>query len=267
MSQKNVMQENFAQENTVQTDVLQENVVQKGTVQKNVLQGNMIKKNEAQKKGIHGAIFDLDGVLLDSMAVWNDLGVRYLIKRGIQPEDGLSQILFSMSMEQGADYLKEHYHLPDTSQEILNGIEQMIRDFYFYEVQPKEGAKELLQFLQDQNIKMIAATSSPREHVTKALQRTGLLDYLQQIYTTGEVGESKHTPLIYQLAAESLGTKPEETLVFEDSLYALKTAKNAGFRSIGVYDADGETDQEGVRQTGELYLRTLNDFMQYWRSL
>ena len=53
-------------------------------------------------------------------------------------------------------------------------------------------------------------------------------------------------------------------LVFEDSLYALKTAKNAGFRAIGVYDADGETDQEGGRETGELYLTSLLDFRQYW---
>ena len=244
----------------------QNSVMQENTAQKDMLQVDMIQKNEAKKNSIRGAIFDLDGVLLDSMAVWNDLGVRYLKKRGIEPEDGLGQILFSMSMEQGADYLKEQYRLPDTPQEILNGIEQMIQDFYFYEVQTKEGAKELLQFLQEQNVKMIAATSSPREHVTKALQRTGLLDYLQQIYTTGEVGESKHSPLIYQLAAESLGTKPEETLVFEDSLYALKTAKNAGFRAIGVYDADGETDQEGVRQTGELYLKRLLEFEQYWTN-
>ena len=239
---------------------------------KEVMQESLAQKDITRKGGIPeteicGAIFDLDGVLLDSMAVWNDLGVRYLQKRGIQPEAGLSQILFSMSMEQGADYLKTKYRLPDTPQEILNGIEQMIQDFYFYEVQPKEGAKELLQFLQDQDVKMIAATSSPREHVTKALQRNDLYGYLQQIYTTGEVGVSKHEPLIYQLAAKRLGTKPEETLVFEDSLYALKTAKNAGFRAIGVYDADGETDQEGVRQTGELYLTSLLEFRQYWMDL
>lgn len=239
-------------------------MIQKDIVPKAVIQENIIQKDRLQGKDIRGAIFDLDGVLLDSMSVWNDLGVRYLQKRGIEPEIGLSQILFSMSMEQGADYLKEQYHLQDAPQEILSGIEQMIQDFYFYEVQPKEGAKELLQFLQEQDVKMIAATSSPREHVTKALQRTGLLEYLQQIYTTGEVGVSKHEPLIYQLAAESLGTKPEETLVFEDSLYALKTAKKAGFRAIGVYDADGETDQEGVRQTGELYLERLSEFEQYW---
>lgn len=211
---------------------------------------------------IRGAIFDLDGVLLDSMAVWNDLGARYLQGRGIEPEPGLSQILFSMSMEQGADYLKGHYALPDTPQEILAGIEQMIQDFYFFEVKAKEGAKELLQLLQGKNVKMVAATSSPREHVTKALRRNGLYDYLQQIFTTGEVGESKHSPLIYQLAAESLDTKPSETLVFEDSLYALKTAKNAGFHAIGVYDADGETDQEGVRQTGEIYLKNLSELNQ-----
>lgn len=238
----------------IQKEVMQENLPQKDITQKARISGTAIR----------GAIFDLDGVLLDSMAVWNDLGVRYLQKRGIQPEAGLSQILFSMSMEQGADYLKTKYRLPDTPQEILNGIEQMIQDFYFYEVQPKEGAKELLQFLQDQDVKMLAATSSPREHVTKALQRNDLYGYLQQIYTTGEVGVSKHEPLIYQLAAKSLGTKPEETLVFEDSLYALKTAKNAGFRTIGVYDADGETDQEGVRETGELYLTSLLDFRQSW---
>lgn len=250
----------------IHKEVMQKNLERKDTGQKDVLQWNMMQKKEVQKNGICGAIFDLDGVLLDSMTVWNDLGVRYLQKHGIQPEAGLSQILFSMSMEQGADYLKAKYQLPDTPQEILNGIEQMIRDFYFYEVQSKEGAKELLQFLQDQDVKMIAATSSPREHVTKALQRNDLYDYLQQIYTTGEVGVSKHSPLIYQLAAESLGTKPEETLVFEDSLYALKTAKNAGFRAIGVYDADGETDQDGVRQTGELYLASLLEFRQYWMN-
>lgn len=211
---------------------------------------------------IRGAIFDLDGVLLDSMSVWNDLGARYLQKRGIKPEDGLNRILFSMSMEQGAGYLKEHYDLPDAPQEILAGIEQMLEDFYFYEVRAKESAKELLLFLRDRNVKMVAATSSPREHVTKALKRNGLYEYLQQIFTTGEVGESKHSPLIYQMAAESLGTKPEETLVFEDSLYALKTANNAGFRAVGVYDAGGETDQEGVRQTGEIYLNSLQEFQE-----
>ena len=216
---------------------------------------------------IRGAIFDLDGVLLDSMAVWNDLGARYLLKQGIQPQPGLRDILFSMSMEQGAEYMKEQYHLNKTIKEILDGIQEMLQDFYFYEVQAKDGAKELLSFLQGKGILMTAATSSPREHVTRALKRNGLYEFLKRIDTTSEVGESKHSPLIYQQAAQFLGTAPEETLVFEDSLYALQTAKNAGFRAIGVYDAEGETNQAGVEETGEVYLKSLREFITYYKKL
>lgn len=67
----------------------------------------------------------------------------------------------------------------------------------------------------------------------------GLLPYLKEIFTTGEVGVSKHQPDIYHLAAEQLDTRPAETLVFEDSLYALKTAAAAGYRTVGVFDASG----------------------------
>ena len=65
----------------------------------------------------NGAIFDLDGVVLDSMSIWNDLGARYLRRLGVAPEPGLNEILFSMSMEQGAAYLQTRYALPMSAQE------------------------------------------------------------------------------------------------------------------------------------------------------
>lgn len=216
---------------------------------------------------IRGAIFDLDGVLLDSMEIWNDLGARYLLKLGVQPQPGLRDILFSMSMEQGAEYMKQQYHLQQSAEKVLEGIQEMLQDFYFYEVKAKEGAKELLIYLQEKGIPMTAATSSPREHVTRALQRNGLLKFLQKIDTTSEVGESKHSPLIYRLAAEYMRIRPEETLVFEDSLYALQTAKTAGFRAVGVYDGEGETNQEGVKETGEVYLKNLMEFPVYFEQM
>ena len=216
---------------------------------------------------IRGAIFDLDGVLLDSMAIWNDLGARYLLKQGVRPEPELREVLFSMSMEQGAEYMKQQYHLDKSSEEILDGIQEMLQDFYFYEVQAKVGAKELLTFLQEKGIPMTAATSSPREHVTRALKRNGLLEFLKRIDTTSEVGESNHSPRIYELAAQSLECSAEEILVFEDSLYALKTAKTAGFRCVGVYDAQGESDQQGLKMTADLYLHKLIEFSAIWDEL
>ena len=216
---------------------------------------------------IRGAIFDLDGVLLDSMGIWNDLGARYLRAQGITPEPGLNAILFAMSMEQGAAYLKAHYPLPQSEAEIGDGIAGMVADYYFYEVPAKPGAAALLAFLAERNIPMAAATSSPRTHVTQALRRLGLLPYLKEIFTTGEVGVSKHQPDIYHLAAEQLGTRPAETLVFEDSLYALKTAAAAGYRTVGVYDANGEADQQALRRTADVYVPSLASLPAHWAEL
>ena len=207
----------------------------------------------------NGAIFDLDGVVLDSMSIWNDLGARYLRRLGVAPEPGLNEILFSMSMEQGAAYLQTRYALPMTAQEVGVGIEEMLQDYYYDEVPAKDGAPELLAFLAERGIGMAAATSSPRAHVTRALARLGLLEYFTEIFTTGEIGVSKHKPDIYRMAAERLGTAPCETVVFEDSLYALQTAKAAGFITVGVYDANGEADQAGLKKTADLYVKCLGE--------
>lgn len=107
------------------------------------------------------AVFDLDGVLLDSMGIWNDLGARYLRSLGVTPEEGLNEILFSMSMEQGAEYLHTHYALPQSAAEVGAGIADMLRDFYFYEVPAKDGAAALLAALTARGVKLAAATSSP----------------------------------------------------------------------------------------------------------
>ena len=216
---------------------------------------------------IRGAIFDLEGVLLDSMGIWEDLGARYLRRLHIPPEPGLNEVLFPMSMEQGAVYLKAHYPLQQSEAEICGGIARMLKDYYAQEVPAKPGAAALLAFLVERGVSMAAATSSPREHVTAALDRLGLLPYLKAVFTTGEVGVSKHEPAIYHLAAERLGTAPEETLVFEDSLYTLKTARAAGYCTVGVFDAHGEEDQAGLKAAAEVYLTALPEFPGHWDAL
>ena len=208
---------------------------------------------------IKGVIFDIDGVLLDSMIIWTDLGERYLKSIGKEPEKGLTEKLFSMSMEQGAEYLKDKYNIEESVPEILDDINKISQNFYYNEVEAKPGVKELLEDFSSRGIKMVAATSSPRGHVERALTRVGLLEFIDRIFTNGEVGVSKHEPDIYNLAAEHMGTAPSETLVFEDSLYALKTAKSAGYVTVGIYDARGEKDQAGLKENAELYLKGYDD--------
>jgi HAD superfamily hydrolase (TIGR01509 family) len=209
------------------------------------------------RQDIKGVIFDVDGVLLDSMGIWTDLGARYLVSIGKTPEEGLAEILFSMSMEQGAEYLKEHYSLSQSADEILEGLRTMLQDFYYYEVQARPGAQQLMQAVSDAGIKITAATSSPREHIERALERNGLLSYVDRMFTNAEIGKSKHSPDIYDAAAGHMGTAPGETCVFEDSLYALRTAAAAGYHTVGVFDSKGESDQEGLRGSAEIYIHEL----------
>ena len=100
------------------------------------LDENNFDDKEANKcVGIHGAIFDVDGTLLDSMVIWEEAAVRYLNSLGLEPEENLSEKIMTMSMEEGADYLIDHYGVSLTRTQILDGIRELIRGFYEDEVQ------------------------------------------------------------------------------------------------------------------------------------
>ena len=68
---------------------------------------------------IRGVIFDVDGVLLNSMPVWENLGELYLNRLGVEAEKDLGETLFAMSLEEGAEYLISHYGLDKTPEEIV----------------------------------------------------------------------------------------------------------------------------------------------------
>lgn len=71
------------------------------------------------------------------------------------------------------------------------------------------------------------------------------------------MGVEKSNPLIYQEAAKFLGTELEETYVFEDVLYAIETAKKAGFHTVGIYDQYSARDTEKIKQEAEFYLESM----------
>lgn len=217
-----------------------------------------------QKSGLKAAIFDVDGVLLDSMCIWEEAGERFLRGLGVQAAPGLSETLFPMSIREGAAYLKCEYGLSLEIPEIMAGIGKTVEEFYFQEAPLKPGAAEFLQALTDRGISIAAATSSEKEHIERAFQRLGIIRYFRRIVTCTEVGAGKTSPAVYLQAAGFLGSNPEETVVFEDALYALRTAKAAGFHTVGMYDRSSEGDQETLRQEAKLYLTGFAQAEMFW---
>ena len=209
---------------------------------------------------ITGAIFDVDGTLFDSMQIWNDAGERYLMSLGIKAEPDLGKIMFSMSMVQGAEYLKERYALQFDTDEIIDGINSTIQDFYDNQVLLKRGVKQFLSEMRKCDIKITAATSSDRRLIEKAMDRLEILTFFDRIFTCSEVGTGKSKPDIYLAANQYMDTDISDTWVFEDAYHAIQTAKNAGFRIAGVYDASSMEVQKEIRKISDIYLYDLDDF-------
>ena len=214
---------------------------------------------------IKGAIFDVDGTLLDSMEIWEDVGVRYLNKIGIEAEPDLGTILFTMSLPEGAAYVKEHYHLSQEPDEIIKDVLGIISNYY-EEIAPlKLGVSEFLEKLSRKKIRMTVATSNNKEEVEAAFKRTGVSSYFERIFTCEEVGAGKTKPDIYLEAAKYMGTKPEETVVFEDVLHAVRTAKKAGFLVVGLYDEASKAEQKEIREEADWYCKKISELPDIWQ--
>ncbi len=176
-----------------------------------------------------GAVFDVDGTILDSDYIWDEAATRYLKTKGLEPEQDLGSILVPMTIEEGCAYVKEKYHLEESVEEISQGVLKAVQGFYENEVQVKDGVRELLEELYQQGIPMVIATTGDRRLVEPAFERLGLTHYFRRIFTSGEVGAGKTQPLIFEKCAEYLGLPKEEVCVYEDADYAIETAKKAGF--------------------------------------
>lgn len=214
---------------------------------------------------IRGVIFDVDGVLLNSMPVWENLGELYLNRLGIEAEKGLGDTLFTMSLEEGADYLISRYNLEKTPEELIKGLNREVQDFYENRVPLKEGVRQYLQEFRERKIPMAIATSGDRKNAEAALKRLKVFSYFQGIFTCSEIGSSKSQPDIYYAAALQLDTEPSETWVFEDALHALQTAKKAGFKTTGVYDKASDRNLADIWNTADIYLPEFKDFNIFWK--
>lgn len=214
---------------------------------------------------IKAAIFDVDGTLLDTMPVWTTSGVRYLKSLGIEADPGLPETLFKMTVDMAAMYMKETYHLTQSPKEICRGVLDLIEGFYFEEAPFKPGARELLEELKEAGIPMAIATSTHKHCILAAFDRLGYTEYFDAILTCPEMGTHKSEPDIFFEAARLMNVEPNETWVFEDGLYAVKTAKKAGFKTVGIYDEVSKADQEELKALSDIYVESLGDFA--WRNV
>ena len=121
---------------------------------------------------IKGAIFDIDGTLLDSMPIWENAGARYLATLGIKAKPDLKERLDALSLPEGAIYMQKEYGLSVSAEDILEGVNQVVKDFYYKEAVMKPGAYALVKRLKENGVKLIIRRWQRRRLFVTAYGRT-----------------------------------------------------------------------------------------------
>lgn len=206
---------------------------------------------------IKAAIFDLDGTLINSMSLWDQIDIDYLTSKNIPVPNDLNDEISHLSFNQVAIYFKERFKLEDSLDDIKNTWNTMAYNHYSSDITLKDGVLEFLDFLKKSNIKIGLATSNSTELLEASLKFNKIYDYFDAITITDEVSIGKHEPDVYLLAAKKLNVKPEECIVFEDILPAIKSAKKAGMKVIAVEDECSVLDKDDIIRNSDGFI---NDF-------
>ena len=212
---------------------------------------------------LQSAIFDMDGTLLDSMPIWKDLGSGMLRDMGIDPAPELEEKMKVLSLRDGVAYCKEFYHLPQPLEELIQGIQGKVEQFYRGEVQAKPGVQKFLSLLKMEGVWMYVATATDRPLAEAALRHAGIDGYFRGLITVAEAGKGKNESAeIYERAMRRLQSNKKDTVIFEDALHAIQTAKAAGFRVAAVYDAAAEEEQAEIRSLADYYIRSFEEMFE-----
>ena len=179
-------------------------------------------------------IFDMDGTLLDSMGMWRSLDSAFLRAHGVEPPPDISDIVKTMTVEEGSAYYAERFGLGITPQQVSEEIEAMAAQAYREYLPLKPFAREFLTMARAKGIPCAVASATYSSLLSAALDRLDIRREFECVLTPQEGYAGKDSPEIYLAAAEKLGAEPAEIIVFEDALHAAETAKRAGFYVIGI---------------------------------
>ena len=208
-----------------------------------------------------GAIFDMDGTLLDSMPVWRNLAPDFLKKHGIEPGPDFHIRASVPSIRGAVDFMISAFGLAADAAAETAEITARLAEFYRTEVRARPGARELLEALRRGGVRAGVLTATEPELAALALRSTGLAEYFPVggVLSGAEHNLSKSTPRPFVMMRERLGTVPERTIVFEDALYAARTAARLGHPVAAVRDAS-EPRQNELAAVADWYCREWTEF-------
>lgn len=209
------------------------------------------------------AIFDMDGTLLNSMRYWRYTTLEYLLKYDMPVRDkDLVRMLDTSSRKLVMEIAGREGIDVGSDRDVIVELEGFMNEHYKAHIQLKDAfVPGFLRKLKDGGVKMCVATAAPREFARNGLYRNGILDFFEFVTDTYEFSMSKSNPEYFRTVAERLGTVPERCMVFEDALYAMKSAKEAGCRVVAIEDLTARKQKEEIQSLADIYIRNYSEIL------
>ena len=182
---------------------------------------------------VQAVVFDLDGVLLDSEQVWDEIREQLVRERGGRWHDGAQRDMMGMSSEEWSWYMHDELGLAGPPEQINAEVVRRMQDRYARELPLLPGAVDAVRRLAER-WPLGLATSSNRPVIETVLDAAGLRQFFAATVSSEEVARGKPAPDVYLEAARRLGVDPARCVAVEDSHNGIRSARAAGMRVIAI---------------------------------
>lgn len=204
-------------------------------------------------------LFDFDGTLVDSMPTWAGQMTEILKKYNVSYPENIIEIITPLGTMGCLDYFRNELGMEFDNKTLLCEIEAFALPAYRDTIPIKEGVSDYLKRMQAAGHQLNVLTASPHSTLDVCLKRLGIYDLFENVWSCDDFSTSKADPEIYHMVADRLGVRPCDIAFFDDNINAVKTAKNIGTYTVGIFDETGKGFIEEIKATADTYFETMKD--------
>ncbi len=206
-------------------------------------------------------LFDLDGTLVDSGGVWLQIDLDFTARRGLPHTQEYHDFVAHTTAPTAAQFTKEYYQLPESAEKIMAEWSNQALYEYAHTIPAKPHVRAYLDQCLRNGAEMAVLTSSAPELCRATLKRNDLSRYFRRLFFAQEIGLEKGDPALFRTVAEALGHTPEACVLYDDSPVSCRSAKEAGLKVIGVYDALFAAHEPELRALCNGYIRDFGELL------
>ncbi len=229
-------------------------------------------------------IFDLDGTLIDSIGIWNEIDENLIkiigngtidnIDIGNQRDTKLKEYRkCEDAYLEYCGFLKEKYNSKMSKEEIKKLRYEIAEDLLKEKVEYKPNAEIVLKYLKEKGFILVVA-SSTNDHIAgyykkdnkNIINKANLEDMFSIIYTKGDVKELKPNPEIHYKLLNELNVKPEDCLIVEDSLIGVEAANNANIEVAVIYDKYSDSNRNEINKLSQYQFQDFKEMLDYMKE-